>query len=80
MVTFFLGPHYDFYIERKSIGNTLAVQVPCDVAPVYLKPALCIGELGGDFHVVDDEPVEYPGTDTPVQALRFFNMAFSHFS
>ena len=66
MVTFFLRPHYDFYIERKSIGNTLAVQVPCDVAPVYLKPALCIGELGGDFHIVNHEPMEHFGADTAV--------------
>jgi len=66
MVTFFLCPHYDFYIERKTIGNALAVQVPCDIAPVYLKPALCIGELGRDFHIVNHEPVEHLGADTAV--------------
>ncbi len=66
MVTFFLCPHYDFYIEHKSIGNTLTVQVPCDVSPVYLKSTLCICKLGWDFHIVNYKPVEHLGTDTAV--------------
>ena len=66
MVTLFLCPHYDFYIEYESIGNALAVQVPCDIASVYFKSTLCIGKLGWDFHIVNYKPVEHLGTDTAV--------------
>jgi hypothetical protein len=78
-VAFLLRPHNDFDIECKSVCDGLAVQVPCDVAFVHFKAALRIGELRRDFHIVDDEPVEYRRADAPVQALRFFDMTSPHF-
>jgi len=42
-VALFLCPHYDFYIERKPIGDAFAIQVPCNIALVYLKSALRVG-------------------------------------
>jgi len=79
-VTFLLGPHYDFYIESKSVGNTFAVQVSRDIPFVYLKAALGIGEFRRDFHIVNHKPVEYPGADSPVQTLWLLDMAAPHFS
>ena len=79
-IAFLLGAHYDFYIKCESIGDALAVQVPCDVAFIDFEAALCVGELWGYFHVVDGKPVKHLGADSAVQALGLFNMAASHFS
>jgi len=79
-IAFLLGAHYDFYIECESVGNAFAVQVPCDVAFIDFEAALCVGELGWNFHVVNDKPVKHLGADSAVQALGLFDMAASHFS
>ena len=65
-VALFPGADDNFYIERKTVCDALAVQVPRNVTLVYLKSALCIGKLGRNFHISNDKPVEHFGAEPPV--------------
>ena len=79
-IAFFLGAHYDFYVECESVGNRFAVQMPCNIAFIDFEAALCVGEIGWNFHVVNHKPVKHLGADSTVHALGLFDMAASHFS
>jgi hypothetical protein len=66
MVALFSGPQYDFNIENKSVSNAFAVKVSRGIAFVYFEAALCIGELRGNFHIVNHKPVEHFGANPPI--------------
>jgi hypothetical protein len=49
---------YDLDIEHEPIRRALRIQLPRDVTPVELEPALGVGEMGGDVQPMQDQYVE----------------------